>query len=193
MTTTYAVNLLLWNIPPAARLRHCLPGLINNLLSVATLVDTACEVFFHCTGCKVTFNRAIILQWWRDPKNRLWRVKIVDDGWTTDYKVAIPMQERPSVELTTPPTNAYSLYECSTMHKLMHFYYACLNYPVLPTLIKAIKAGYLQGWQGLVTDRVHRHIDVSVESKQGHMNQVCHGLWSLQPTSATTPIVPPSD
>jgi hypothetical protein len=59
---------------------------------------------------------------WRDPKNRLWRAKIGDDEWTTDYKVAIPLQKNPTVKLTTPPTkHAYSLYECSTMHKLTHF------------------------------------------------------------------------
>ncbi len=66
-------------------------------------------------------------------------MKIVDDRWTTDYKAAIPPQEKPTIELTTPPTaHAYSLYECSTTHKLTHFYYACLNYPVVSTLIKAI-------------------------------------------------------
>ncbi len=79
-------------------------------------------------------------------------MKIVGNGWTTDYKVAIPPQEKPTVKLTTLPiVHAYSLYECSTMHKLMHFYYTCLNYPVVSTLIKAIKAGYLRCWPGLTT------------------------------------------
>jgi hypothetical protein len=97
MTTTHAVDLLLWNLPPEARLGHCLPGLVNNLLSIAALGDAGCKVFFPCTGCEVTFDEAIILQGWRDPKNRLWWVKIVDDGWTTSYKVAIPPQETPTV------------------------------------------------------------------------------------------------
>jgi hypothetical protein len=61
MTTTYTINLLLRNLPPEAHLGHRLLGLINDLLSVAALVDAGCEVFFHCTGCKVTFDRAIIL------------------------------------------------------------------------------------------------------------------------------------
>jgi hypothetical protein len=194
MTTMHTINLLLWNLPPEACLGHLLPGLVNNLLSVAALVDTGCKVFFHCTGYKVTFNRAIILRGWRDPKNRLWWVKIVDNGWTTHYKVAIPMQEKPKVKLTTPPTaHAYSLYKCSITHKLMHFYYACLNYPVLSTLIKDIKAGYLRGWPGLTAERLCRHINVSVESKQGHMNQVCHSQQFMQPTPATAPIVLLSD
>ncbi len=61
MTTMHAVDLLFWNLPPEAYLGHRLPGLVNNLLSIAALVDTRCKVFFHCTGCKVTFNKAIIL------------------------------------------------------------------------------------------------------------------------------------
>ncbi len=65
MTTTLTVDLLLRNLPPEVRLGHRLPGLVNNRLSVAALVDAGCKVFFHCTGCKVTFNGAIILQGWR--------------------------------------------------------------------------------------------------------------------------------
>jgi hypothetical protein len=155
MTTTHAVDHLLWNLPLEACLGDHLPDLVNNILSAAMLVDAGCKVFFHRTGCEVTFNRAIILQGWQDPKNRLWRVKIVDDGWMTNYKVVIPPQEPPTIKLTTPPTAyAYSLYECSTMHKLTHFYYACLNHPVVSILIKAIKAGYLQGLPGLTAERV---------------------------------------
>jgi hypothetical protein len=71
MTTTHAVDLLLCNLPPQARLGHRLPGLVNNLLSVAAFVNAGCKVFFHCTGCKVTFNGTVILQGWRDPKNKL--------------------------------------------------------------------------------------------------------------------------
>jgi hypothetical protein len=56
-----------------------------------------------------------------------------------------------------------------------------------------MNVGYLQGWPELTADHVRQHIDVSVESKQGHMNQVCQGLRSLQPTSVTVPIVLPSD
>jgi hypothetical protein len=46
MTTTHALNLLLWNLSPEARLGHHLPGFVNNLLSVAALVDAGCKVFF---------------------------------------------------------------------------------------------------------------------------------------------------
>jgi hypothetical protein len=86
MRTTHAMDLLLQKLPPNARMAHHLPGLVNNLLSVAVLCNTGCKVNFHSTGCNVSLNGEIILQGWRDPKNQLWRVKIIDDGWITDLK-----------------------------------------------------------------------------------------------------------
>jgi hypothetical protein len=61
MMTTHAVNLLLSKLPPEACLAHQLPGLINNLLSVAILCNAGCKVFIHKTGCKVTLNGENIL------------------------------------------------------------------------------------------------------------------------------------
>jgi hypothetical protein len=40
MRTTHVMDLLLQKLPPDAYMAHCLPGLVNNLLSVAVL----CEV-----------------------------------------------------------------------------------------------------------------------------------------------------
>jgi hypothetical protein len=173
MTTTHAVDLLLRHLPPKARLGHCLPGLVNNLLSVAALVDAGCEVFFRRTGCKVTFDGTVILRGWCDPKNKLWCIKIMDNGWTTNLHVPIPNgdPEPPTIALAMPPTTwANSLYECSTTHKLTHFYHACLNFPIVFTLILTLYAVYLKGFPSLTADRVCQHIDVSIESKPGHMD-----------------------
>jgi hypothetical protein len=167
-------------------------SLVNNLLSVAALVNAGCKVFFHCTGCEVMFNGTVILRGWPDPKNKLWRIKIMDERWTTNLHVPIPGGDPkpPTIALTTPPTAwANSLYECSTTHKLTHFYYACLNFPVVSTLILALIAGYLKGFPGLTADRVRRHIDVSDGSKRGHMDQVRQGIQSTKLAAATSPIV----
>jgi hypothetical protein len=166
--------------------------------------------------------------------NRLWWVRITDDGWTTNYRITIPTDkpEPPTVPLSTAPTNdpahrdfalsssplsdiqhgvvdpslrgcngslsqfpstavANSLYECSTTHKLIHFYYACLNFPVKSTLILAIKAGYLKGFPGLTAARVRCHIDVNVASKRGHMDQVRQGQRSTKLAATAIPIVLP--
>ncbi len=96
----------------------------------------------------------------------------------------------PTIALAMPPTAwANSLYECSTTHKLTHFYYAFLNFPVVLTLILALNARYLKGFLGLTADRVCQHIDVFVESECGHMDQVLQGIRSTKPAAATSLIV----
>ena len=207
MTSTHAVNLLLNKLPADARLAHRLPDLVNNFLSVAVLCDAGCEVFFHKHGCEVTHTGETILRGWRDPKNRLWRVKLVDDGWTTKLTIRDDAT-RPPIPLTTTPTGiamaapttdtvkeaqANSLYECSNTHQLIHYYYACLNYPVPSSLLQAIDRGYSRGWRGLTSQRVRRHITGSPELAMGHLDQIRQGTRSTQPrtpTSATIPTMP---
>ncbi len=44
----------------------------------------------------------------QDPTNRLWRVRITDDGWTTNLRISIPPDtyEPPLIPLSTAPTTA---------------------------------------------------------------------------------------
>ncbi len=177
MTSTNTVNLLLQALPPDARLAHHLPGLTNNLLLVAALCDARCEVFFHRHGCEVTLECTTIIRGWWDPQHRLWRVKIVNDGWTTNITLR-DGAKRPAIALSTPPTafaptttHTNSLYECSNTNQLINFYYACFNYPTVSSHAKAIDCGYTKGWQGLRTQRVKCHIVISPESEMGHMDQ----------------------
>jgi hypothetical protein len=69
MCTTHAMDLLLQKLPPNARMAHCLPGLINTLLSVTVLCNAGCKVYFHSTGYEVTLNGEVIFRGLRDPKN----------------------------------------------------------------------------------------------------------------------------
>jgi hypothetical protein len=120
----------------------------------------------------------------------------MDNGWTTDLHVLIPNSdpEPPTIALVTPPTVwANSLYECSTTHKLTHFYYACLNFPIMLTLILALNAGYLNGFPGLTANRVCRHNNVSIDSKRGHMDQVQQGIQSTKPAATASQIVLPAN
>jgi hypothetical protein len=157
MTSTNTVNLLLQALPPKDHLAHRLTSLTNNLLLVAALCDAGCEVFFHRQGCEVTLEGTTIIRGWRDPKNKLWRVKIVDDGWTTSITLRDDAK-CPIITLSTPPTafapttiHANSLYECSNTNQLINFYYACFNYPTVSSLTKAIDHGYMKGWRGLTS------------------------------------------
>jgi hypothetical protein len=157
---------------------HHLPGLINNLLSVSVLVDTGCEVFFFATGCKVTFNGKIILRGWCDPKNQLWWVRIMDDGWTMNLTITNNID---NYQQELPHTaQANSLYDCENTSQLTQFYHACLFLPVKSMLVAAINNGYLKGFSGLTVQRVNHHIPINNATKKGHMDQVQQGLWSKQ-------------
>jgi hypothetical protein len=148
MRTTHAVNLLLSKLLPNACMAHSLPGLTNNLLSVAVLCNAGCESFFNSTGCKVTFDGEVSLQGWHDPKHLLWRICIIDDGWTTALKI--------NDNVTTPQTTAitHSLYDSNNTQQLTHFYHACLFLPVVSTLTNSINKSYLKGFPGLTAQRV---------------------------------------
>jgi hypothetical protein len=61
LATTETLQLLLNKLPATARIAHRSPGISNNLLAASELADTGCELFFHHTGCEVTYNGEIIL------------------------------------------------------------------------------------------------------------------------------------
>ena len=84
----------------------------------------------------------------------------MDNGWTTKLTIRDDAM-RPPIPLTTAPTGiamaapttntvqeaqVNSLYKCSNTHQLIHYYYACLNYPVPSSLLQAINHGYFRGW-----------------------------------------------
>jgi hypothetical protein len=180
MRTTHAVNLLLSKLPPNAHMAHSLPGLTNNLLSIAVLCNAVCKVFFNATGCKVTFDAKIILRGWRDPKHCLWRVCIVDDSWTTNLKI--------DDNVTTPQTTAvaHSLYDCNNTQQLMRFYHTCLFLLVVSTLTNAINKGYLKGFPGLTAQCVCHHVQINDATKKGHMDQTRQGQRSTQSNPTNT-------
>jgi hypothetical protein len=178
MTTTHAVDLLLRNLPKVARLGHLLPGLINNLLLVATLVDSGCDVYFHRTGCEVSFDGSVILRGWRDPTNRLWRVRITNDGWTTNMRVSIPpdTNEPPLIPLSTAPTTA-------TNHEvnLLALHYTaprCVTFTLSSAHINRDSTEYRR------RHRTHSHVDLTVHP---------HILGdTMKPSASLNPLSGPS-
>jgi hypothetical protein len=165
---------------------HSLPGLTNNLLSVAVLCNAGCKVFFNATGCEVTLNGKIILRGWRDPQYCLWRVRIVDDGWKTDMKV---VDDNSTPQSTTI---ANILYNCDNTQQLIRFYHACLFSPVVSTLINTINKGYLKGFPGLTSQRVRRHIEINNAMEKGHMDQSRQGQRSTSSSPPAETTLPPT-
>ena len=76
MFTTKTTELLISKLTKAIRELHLAPGIINNLISVSVLCDSGCEVFFHSTGCEISFNGEIIFRGWRDMQTNIWRISL---------------------------------------------------------------------------------------------------------------------
>jgi hypothetical protein len=131
MRTTHVMDLLLQKLPPDMCMAHHLSRLVNNLLSIAVLCDVVCKVYFHSTGCEISLNKEIVLRGWRDPKNQMWHVKIINNGLITDIKIrdADTSCQTPAIP---PVVEANSLYECNNTYQLINFYHATLYYPSFP-------------------------------------------------------------
>ena len=165
MHTTKTVNLLLKKLPTKARQAHRVPGIMNSLLSVPILVDAGCEVFFHRTGCDITYNGETIIRGWRDIATNMWRISLQDK----ESNNVISDDE--DVNWKLPALFANHLYECENIKQLIQFYHATMASPVISTWCKAIDAGYFQGWPSLTSKRVREHIKVVDETEMGHMDQ----------------------
>ena len=169
MNTTKTVQLKLPQLPETAKTAHRLPGLTNNLLSVAVLCDAGCTVTFSADDVIVNKERAKVLEGWRDPINRLWRVPLTPTAHT-------PAKSRNRnyyniLQDNNPPQAANAMYDCATERQLVQFYHATCFSPTKSTWINAIKKGYFKGWPGLSADLVQRHLGVEVATEKGHLDQ----------------------
>ncbi len=64
----------------------------------------------------------------------------------------------------------HSLYDCDDTQQLIRFYHKCLFSPVVSTLTNVINKGYLKGFPGLTSQRVHHHIKINNAMEKGHMD-----------------------
>eukprot|EP00804_Cyclotella_cryptica_P000188 CCRYP_016177-RA/>CCRYP_016177-RA protein AED:0.43 eAED:0.43 QI:0/-1/0/1/-1/1/1/0/196 len=128
LLTTETLLLFVNKLPSNAQIAHRSPGISNNLLAASELVDTGCELFFHSTGCEVTYNGEIILRGWRDPTTRLWWVSLIPDGGNNifpPYTTVNDLYETPS---NIHALSAYQpIYECTNTNQLINFYQATMG------------------------------------------------------------------
>ena len=181
MFTTKTLQLLLNKLPTAAREAHRTPGIVNNLVSVSVLCDAGCEVFFHSTGCEVTFNGETIIRGWRDLRTNMWRISLIPDGGNNIIPSDDISDDIDAIKI--PAFFAHSIYECNNTNQLIQFYHATMGHPVLSTWCKAIDIGYFRGWPGLTAKRVRKFITVSEPTEMGHMDQRRTGIRSTTSTA----------
>ena len=87
MSTTETIQLKIDNLPENAKTGLRLPGIVNNLVAAPILCDAGCEVKFTKKKVTVTKNKKLLLEGWRDPKNNLWRVPLVQHEDPNEEKI----------------------------------------------------------------------------------------------------------
>ena len=187
MFTTNTLELLLTKLPRAAREAHEAPTITNNLISVSVLCDAGCEVFFHMTGCEITFNGETIVRGWRDMRTNMWRISLIPDN-ANNVVPADDNQNEISSAVKFPAFLANSIYECENTTQLIQFYHATMGFPRISTWCKAIDAGYFRGWPSLTSKRVRKFIKVVDETEMGHMDQTRAGTRSTRANPDTDPM-----
>ena len=171
MHSTAAVKLDMLMLPPTATYGHRLPGIHDNLFSVATAVDAGLTAHFYPTHCTFTKDNIEVLRGWRDMTTKLWRIDIN------------PRPQGSQATASVPVHYINSIYDCENNEQLIKYYHAAAFSPVTSTWIKAISKGYFRGWPGLTTALVHRYIKNEVATVMGHKNQIRQGTQSTKITT----------
>ena len=67
-----------------------------------------------------------------------------------------------------------------TKPELSQLYYASLFSPVKQTIVQAIMKGYFATWTNLKSERINKHLPISMATAKGHMHQTRKNLNSTK-------------
>ena len=68
----------------------------------------------------------------------------------------------------------------STKKKLAEYYHSCCFSPCIRTFEKAIKNGNFMSWQGLQELALYKHLNRTMATSMGHLDQERQGLQSTK-------------
>ena len=131
------------------------------------LCDHGCTASFDSSKVTISYNNVTILEGFRDPITRLWRLPLLPPAST----------HPPTIHSVTNTT------QTSCMANVIRFYHATLFSPSISTFIHAVKNGYFRSWPGLSVRAIKRHLRPSPAMVKGHMDQTrCNQSSPVDPT-----------
>ena len=184
ITSTHTGLLQMPSLPLAARRAHLFPDLTSgSLLSIGQLCDAGCTALFNRTTVTIRSASTILATGKRAP-NGLWTIKIGPN---------IP-DLNPSWPPTTPtlPLANLSTLAHQTASDRIAFLHAAAGYPVPSTWLRAIHNGYFTTWPGLTTTAVKRHLQKSIITSLGHLDQQRANRQSTKDPATRPSSKPPS-
>ena len=120
-----------------------------------------------------------MLQGWRYPKNRLWRVPL-QYGNANNIIPATGPVEIQEVQSIVLELSMNIIYECENTTQLIKYFHATFFSPVKSTWIKAIHCGYFRGCTCITAAAVNKFSNVEEATTKGHMDQTRQGQQSTK-------------
>jgi hypothetical protein len=185
ITSTHECDVTIPGLPTVLT-GHIVPHLtVASLIGIRVLCNHGCEVLFTNKTCEVYYKHNLILTGYKDPATDLWTLPLN----TRDTKEGKPRDViKNPLPLTTLPVTEKINFTHSTNCKTnaVKFAHQSLCNPPLSTLLKAIRAGFLDGCPNITEKLVVKYLPPSTATAKGHMKKPPKGVRSTSRTTVTT-------
>jgi hypothetical protein len=170
--STHTGTLDLPGLPSAARLAHIIPGLASHsLISVVTICNAGCDVFFTKIGCTITYWGRTIMCGNKCTRTGLWMIPLQADSQPTTT--------------TTPPRSitamAAIVAATSSAGDHARYIHQALCSPTAASLLSALaRSTELATIPGLTPQLILHHLPPSTATDKGHMRRHRQGVQSTR-------------
>ena len=132
----------------------------QSLFGLSPLCAQGCNVNFTNSTVTVTINGAIVLKGQRPPTDSLWT-----------FPIPVPA-------LMSNDVTANAVISIPSDAAFIRFAHATLGSPSISTLLRALRAGYLQSFPRLTAQLVSSHPPNTIPTAKGHLDQHRQGIDS---------------
>ena len=152
----------------------------QSLFGLSRLCSQGCTINFTINTVTVTNNGAMVLRGQRLPTDSLWTVPL-------------PVPAIMSTDVT-----ANAVISIPSDAAFIRFAHATLGSPSISTLLRALRAGYLQSFPRLTAQLVSNHPPHTIPTAKGHLDQHRQGIDSTTDDAINTstthaPVSSPND
>jgi hypothetical protein len=168
---------------------HIIPGLFMALLmEICILCKAGCIVIFTDTTCEMIYNNKFILTGFKDPTTNLWMLLITPTAIietscallarpVVAHTAACPLLRKDLINQKNPDRSEcagfiHLIWMQSNSVKISH--QSLCN----PSLLKAIRKGFLKGCPNLNEELVTKYLNPSPTTAKGHTNRPRMGIRS---------------
>jgi hypothetical protein len=194
VTSTHMCDITIEGLPTTLT-GHIVPNLsVASLFGICVLTSTGCKVTFTNNECIVRYKKRIILRGAKDPAMDLWTLPLGPLSMTSKNS----SRRSPLVALSITDTHAHRplliaffAHTMRTKANSIRFAHQSLCSPTIPTLLKAIKRGYIKGCPNLTARGVKKYLNPSPATTKGHMKRPRQGIRSTRRDTTADPSKPP--